>query len=185
MEIPLFMTLLRQQEGIPSLALRFTILTACRSGEVRLATWDEFDLEKREWNIPRVRMKARKAHRVALSDAAVELLDQLPRAGEYVFPGGKIGQPLSNGGMSAVLRRLNRKDITVHGFRSTFRDYIGEETGFPHRLAEYALAHGLTDSTEKAYARGVQLKKRFKMMETWAAFVDSASSKVTHISRRA
>jgi integrase len=183
-EMPAFMKELIKQQGVAAKALRFTILTASRTGEVRFATWDEFDLEKKEWNIPKLRMKARKPHRVALSDAAVELLKNLPKDTPYVFPGGKIGKPLSENGMAAVLKRMGRKDITVHGFRSTFRDYIGEETGFPHRLAEFALAHGLTDEAEKAYARGDLLKKRFKMMNAWAAYVDSAKGNVTHIKRK-
>ena len=117
-------------------------------------------------------MKARKDHRVALSDASVELLNAMPRLNEFVFTGWKYSTCLSDGAMSSVLKRMGRKDITVHGMRSTFRDYIGEETGFPYRLAEYALAHQLTDASEKAYARGDLLKKRFNMMNAWADYVD-------------
>ena len=87
--------------------------------------------------------------------------------------------------MRSVLQRMGQSEVTVHGFRSTFRDYVGEETGFPYRLAEFALAHSLTDESEKAYARGDLLKKRFKMMNAWAAFADSDKKNVTHISRRA
>lgn len=184
-EMPSFMTKLRQMEGIAPLALRFTILTAARTSEVRFATWDEFDLERKEWNIPKARMKARHAHRVALPDAAVELFKSMPHMGEYVFPGGKIGKPMSNGGMAAVLKRMQRQDITVHGFRSSFRDCIGEETGFPHRLAEFALAHALTNEAEKAYARGDMLKKRFKMMNVWASYVDSKADSIAYLSKRA
>ena len=92
---------------------------------------------------------------------------------DFVFMGGKIGKPLSDGGMLSLLKRMNRSDITVHGFRSSFRDYIGEETSFPHRIAEYALAHELTSETEKAYARGDLLAKRFEMMEVWGDYVCS------------
>jgi integrase len=172
-DMPAFMIELRKMDGTAAQALRFIILTASRTGEVLFATWDEFNLEKKEWNIPAARMKARKAHRVALSDAVIQLLESLPRVSEYVFSGLKIDKPMSNGAMSSVLKRMDRKGITVHGFRSTFRDYIGEETGFPYRLAEFALAHGLTDEAEKAYARGDMLKKRFKMMNAWADYVDS------------
>ena len=184
-EIPSFIVELKKMEGTAAQALRFTILTASRTGEVIFATWDEFNLDKKEWNIPAARMKARKAHRVALSDAVVDLLKSLPRVNEYVFTGWKSDIPMSNAAMSAVLKRMNRKDITVHGFRSTFRDYIGEETGFPYRLAEFALAHGLTDEAEKAYARGDMLKKRFKIMNAWAIYVDSFtdSEKVIPIKR--
>jgi len=170
-ELPAFMQDLRNMEGIAAIALQFTILTASRTSEIRFAKWDEFNIDKKEWNIPKGRMKARKAHRVALSDAATNLLNTLPRLNEYVFPGGKVDKPISDGAMSSVLKRMNRKGITVHGFRSSFRDYIGEETGFPYRLAEFALAHGLTDEAEKAYARGDMLKKRFTMMNAWADYI--------------
>jgi integrase len=180
-ELPHFMKELSGMDGSAAIALKFLILTASRTGEVRLAKWEEIDLEKKQWNIPAERMKAKKEHRVALSDAAVELLSSLPRAGEYVFIGGKIDQPLSSHAMIALLKRMERTDITVHGFRSSFRDYIGEETSFPHRVAEYALAHGLTDSTEKSYARGDMLKKRFEMMNAWASYLAQNKSNVTQI----
>ena len=172
-DIPVFIAQLNTVKGIAANALKFLILTAARTGEVRFAQWREFDLDKKEWNIHGARMKARKTHRVALSNAAVTLIKNTPKTGDWVFPGRKIGKPMSDGAMSAVLKRMNMKHITVHGFRSTFRDYIGEETGFPHRLAEYALAHSLSDSTEKAYARGDLLKRRFELMECWAAYVDT------------
>ncbi|MEZ0186777.1 MAG: tyrosine-type recombinase/integrase [Candidatus Reddybacter sp.] len=178
-EIPAFITRLKAMGGVAPIALKFLILTASRTGEVRFAQWDEFDLNKKEWNIPKARMKARKAHRVALSDTAVELIEAMPRVSEWVFPGGKIGKPMSDGALSAVLKRMDMKDITVHGFRSSFRDYIGEETGFPHRLAEYALAHGLSDETEKAYARGDLLKRRFELMAHWASYVDSNATQTS------
>lgn len=171
-ELPSFMSKLSTMDGVAPMALRFTILTAARTSEVRFAKWNEFDLKKKVWDIPKERMKARVSHRVALSDAAVELLKTLPNLGEYVFPGGKTGKPMSNGAMTSVLKRMERNDITVHGFRSSFRDYIGEETSFPYRLAEFALAHQLTDSAEKAYARGDLLDKRFKMMNAWADYLD-------------
>lgn len=175
-KIPEFITELDAMEGVAPKALKLLILTACRTGDIRFAKWDEFDLAKKVWDIRKGRMKVKKAqHRVALSIAAKELIESMPRVDEWVFPGGKIGKPMSDGAMSAVLKRMDRRDITVHGFRSSFRDYIGEETGFPHRLAEYALAHSLTDDTEKAYARGDQLKRRFKLMEHWAAYVTSGN----------
>jgi len=173
-EMPEFMVDLKKISGTAAQALRFTILTSSRTSEVLFAVWNEFNLEKKEWNIPAARMKARKAHRVALSDAAVQLLETLPRVTEYVFAGWKVDKPMSNGAMPAVLKRMDRQGVTVHGFRSSFRDYIGEETSFPYRLAEFALAHGLTDAAEKAYARGDMLKKRFKMMNAWAEYIDSS-----------
>jgi integrase len=169
---------LQQQNGIAPMALRFLILTACRTGELRFATWSEFNLEKKQWDIPAARMKADIEHRVALPDAAVEMLENLPQISDYVFPGWKRGQPLSSSAFRVVLRKMGigKEVATPHGFRSSFRDYIGEETGFPHRLAEFALAHQLTDEAEKAYARGDMLKKRFAMMNTWAKYVDSKST---------
>ena len=149
-ELPSFMNELKQMGGIASKALQFAILTACRTREVRLAEWNEINLDKKEWNIPARRMKARKAHRVALSDSAIELLKSLPRMNNFIFAGMKQDRSISDGAMTAVLKRMDKTDITVHGFRSTFRDYIGEETGFPYRLAEYALAHQLTNEAEKA-----------------------------------
>jgi len=176
-DMPAFMAELVTMPGVAAKALRFLILTVPRTTELRMAKWDEFDLEKKQWDIPAARMKMTKPHRVALSDAAVKLIQEMPHINQYVFPGWKYGQPLSDGGMAAVLKRMSRTDITVHGFRSTFRDYIGEETGHPFRLAEFALAHQLTDSAEKAYARGDMLKKRFAMMNDWAKYVDSKISK--------
>jgi integrase len=184
-KIPACMSKLEKMEGCAPLALRFAILTAARSGEIRFATWDEIDLKRKLWVVPSHRMKAKREHKVTLSETAIELIKNIPKFDGYVFPGRKIGKALSDGGMRAVLQRMGRNDITVHGFRSSFRDYIGEETGFPHRVAEFALAHGLTDETEKAYARGELLKKRFKMMNAWAAYATSAKSNIVHIAKRA
>jgi len=177
-DMPAFMVELKQMEGVAAQALQFIILTASRTSEVRYATWNEFNIEKKEWNIPKARMKARKEHRVALSETAINLLEAMPRVNQFVFTGWKEGKPMSNAAMPAVLKRMARKEITVHGFRSSFRDYIGEETAFPHRLAEFALAHGLTDESEKAYARGDMLKKRFKMMNDWADFIGSSDGEI-------
>ena len=122
-------------------------------------------------------MKSGFEFRVALSDKAVSLLHDLQQIDKYIFPGGKIGKPLSNAGMSSVLKRMNVTDATVHGFRSTFRDYIGEKTQHNPVIAEYCLAHSVGDATERAYARGDMLEKRFDMMNIWADYV---TSKVTH-----
>lgn len=167
-------------------ALKFLILTVTRTTEVRGMKWEELNLDKKVWDIPAGRMKGRKAHRVALSDSAISLLEQQPKISEYVFPchHKREFKPLSNAGMDSVLKRMEYKDVaTVHGFRSSFRDYIGEETGFPFRLAEFALAHQLKDGAEKAYARGDMLKKRFTMMNAWADYLAShkVKGKVAHI----
>lgn len=177
-ELPSFMAKLVKLTGYAPLALRFLILTVPRTTELRLATWNEVDFDKKMWVIPAGRMKASKRHRIPLSDAAIKLLEGLPRGAktDFIFPGWKHGTALSEGGLSSVLRirmGIDKKLATVHGFRSTFRDYIGEETGFPDRLAEFALAHQLTDEAERAYARGDKLIKRFEMMNAWANYCDS------------
>lgn len=167
-----FMADLRTRVGLGARALEFAILTAARSGEVRSAKWDEIDLENRLWVIPADRMKMEKEHRVPLSDAAVKLLKSLPRVddGVLVFPSSKIGRPMSDMTLTAVLRRMNCGDLTAHGFRSTFRDWAAEATNYPSDMAEMALAHSIGDKVEAAYRRGDMLKKRFRMMTDWAAF---------------
>lgn len=171
-EIGAFMAELRTREGLGARALEFLILTACRSGEARAATWDEIDLEERLWIIPGERMKAQREHRVPLSDAAVELLRCLPRlqGNNFLFPSTKRNTAMSDMTLTAVLRRMGRTDITVHGFRSTFRDWAAESTNYPRDLAEMALAHTIDNKVEAAYRRGDMLQKRFRMMNDWAKF---------------
>lgn len=165
-----FMAELRNQNGIAAYALEFVILTAARSGEVRNATWSEIDEETAVWTVPAEHMKAGREHRVPLSNAAMQLLRKLPRFtnSELLFPGTK-GQPLSDMTMTAVMRRM-KVDAVPHGFRSTFRDWVGEKTHFPRELAEQALAHTLESKVEAAYRRGDALDKRRQMMEDWARF---------------
>jgi integrase len=175
-EVPAFMAALREREGIAPRALEFVILTAARSGEVFGARWDEFDLEARVWTVPAVRMKAGREHRVPLSERAVKiLLDmQQRRLSNLVFPGVKAGRPLSVMAFEMVLRRM-KVDVTVHGFRSAFRDWAGERTHFPREVAEAALAHLVGDAVERAYRRGDALEKRRKLMDAWAEFVNKQS----------
>ena len=170
-EVAPFLVRLRTQDGMGSRALEFTVLTGCRSGEVRGATWAEIDLQSMVWTIPAERMKAGKEHRVPLSPGAVKVLEALPRiAGtDVVFPGVK-GQPLSDMTLTATLRRM-QVDATVHGFRSTFRDWAGERTAHPREVIEHALAHRLKDKVEAAYQRGDLFEKRRKLMDDWAAFL--------------
>jgi integrase len=175
-QMPAFAVALEGRKGVAALALKFTILTAMRTGSVRFAKWEQVDLDKCIWTVPPAHMKNKKEFRVALSSHCCSLLVELPRVGDYVFPGGKIGKPLSNGGMLSLLKRMGRTDITVHGFRSTFRDYIGEETSYDYRLAEFALAHTLSSSTEQAYARGDLLEKRYDMMECWGDYCASGAN---------
>lgn len=171
-EIGEFLSALHTQKGIAALAMEFVILTATRTGEVIGACWDEMDLEKMIWTVPAERMKADKEHTVPLSERAVAILKELDRTktGQYVFPGGKPETPLSNMAMNATLKRMKRTNITVHGFRSTFRDWAGETTNFPREIIEHALAHQLKDKAEAAYARGTAIEKRRKLMEAWAEY---------------
>lgn len=168
--LPAFVADLRKRDGIAARALEFLILTAARSGEVRGAVWDEFDMEAAVWIIPANRMKAGKEHRVPLSARALEILDALPHmAGSpYVFtaPNGKM---LSDMSISAVMRRM-KVDAVPHGFRSTFRDWASERSSFPRDVAEMALAHAIGNKVEAAYRRGDLFDKRTKMMAAWAKF---------------
>lgn len=170
-----FMTSLEAQAGVGALALRFTILTAARSGEVRGMVWDEVDLSARLWVVPAERMKAGREHRIPLSDAAVALLRQQEQAllagTSVVFPSVRDHKPLSDMTLTAVLRRMQRNDLTVHGFRSTFRDWAAEATDYPQEMAEMALAHVVSNKVEAAYRRGDMLEKRREMMQKWAEFI--------------
>jgi integrase len=185
-----FMADLGKREGIAARAVEFAILTAARSGEVRGATWAEINLEERVWTIPAGRMKAGKEHRVPLSDAAVAVLKGLPRVDndETVFRAPR-GGVLSDMTLTAVLRRMGRADLTVHGFRSAFRDWAGETTAYPREVVEHALAHQLKDKAEAAYQRGDLLTKRARLMMEWARFctmpVSDAVEKVIGINQAA
>jgi integrase len=186
-EVGSFMKLLRQCDGTGARALEFTILTAARSGEVRGAEWSEFDLQKAVWVIPAQRMKAAKEHRVPLSNDAVALLESLTviKDCSYVFPGPRSGTLMSDMTLLAVLRRLNRKDITVHGFRSTFRDWAAECTSFSRDVAEMALAHSISNAVEAAYRRGDLFLKRQQLMTSWSNYcnktLDSTKSNIVNL----
>jgi integrase len=170
-ELPAFMTALRQQEGTAARALEFTILTAARTGETIGARRSELNIREKLWTVPAERMKAGKEHRVPLSDRALEIIATEAAAGDdYVFPGGRPGQPLSNMAMLKLLERMRRDDLTVHGFRSTFRDWASERTSFPGEMVEMALAHAIDSKTEAAYRRGDLFEKRRRLMNAWAEF---------------
>lgn len=175
-EMPPFMTELRARDGLGARALEFLILCAARSGEVREAVWREIDLENLVWTVPAARMKAGREHRVPLGNRALAILDAMKpvAAGDdlLVFPGSKRGKPLSDMSLTAVLRRMERGDLTAHGFRSSFRDWCGEATNFPREVAEAALAHVIGDKAEQAYRRGDALEKRRALMEAWAAWCE-------------
>ena len=181
-QISAFMKRLRAAEGQGARALELAILCASRSGEVRGATWGEFDLEAAKWNIPGERMKAGKPHRVPLSPAAIALLERLPRTtdDDLVFRGPVLGpdgnaKPLSDMTLTAVLRRM-KVDAVPHGFRSSFRTWIAEQTSFPREIAEAALAHAVESEVERAYQRGDLLEKRRRLMGAWADYCAGASS---------
>jgi integrase len=171
-EIGTFMAELHLQEGIAARALGFAILTVARTGEVIGARWSEIDLESRLWAVPAERMKGGRVHRVPLSEATIAVLDAMKtiRHGDCVFPGGRAGGPISNMAMTMTLRRMGRGDLTVHGFRSSFRDWAAERTGFPAEVAEMALAHAVSDKVEAAYRRGDLFQKRRQLMDAWARY---------------
>lgn len=170
-EMPDFMIKLRQAAGTAAQALEFLILTAARSGEVRGITWQEVSLEDALWVVPAERMKMKREHRVPLSDRAVAILKSQPRIDEnpLVFPAPR-GSQMSDATMSAVLKRMGI-DATVHGFRSSFRDWCGDYTNYPRDLAEQCLAHGADDPVEAAYRRGDALERRREIMNEWSKFV--------------
>jgi integrase len=172
-DIPEFLGKLREVESIPALALEFTILTAARLGEVLGATWDELDLEGKVWTIPASRTKAGREHRVPLSSRAVEILERMAeiRTGDLVFAGQRRRRPLSGAAMGALVT-----GATIHGFRSSFRDWAGEETSFPREIAEQALAHATGGAVEQAYRRGDALEKRRALMEAWANYCEPRAS---------
>jgi integrase len=169
-EIAEFMSALRAQAGTGARALEFTILTAARSGEALGAKWSEIDFENRIWAIPASRMKAGREHRVPLSDTAIELLQNLARenGNDFVFLGGR-GAGLSGAALAAVLKRI-RPDLTVHGFRSSFRDWCDEQTSYPHHVAEQALSHVVGNAVERAYRRGDLFEKRRRLMDEWGRY---------------
>lgn len=186
-ELPVFMPILRDSESMGRLALEAVILTAARSGEVRMMNWGELDLEAATWTVPAERMKAGREHVVPLSPQAVALFERMKaHRREYtdlVFPGQKRGKPLSDMTLTKALRDMG-VSVTAHGFRSTFRDWVAEQTNWPSDLAEAALAHVVSDKTVAAYQRGTMLEKRRELMVAWASYCDGArGGKVVQIVR--
>ncbi|WP_407529243.1 tyrosine-type recombinase/integrase [Methylobacterium oryzisoli] len=182
-KVPPFFRALREETSISAQALAFTILTAARTGETINATWAEFDLDAAVWTIPGIRMKNGRPHRVALSRPALDILRSRSEAreGDFVFQGlprkgrKRTANPLSGSAMTALLRRLNAEGATVHGFRSSFRDWVSEATDFPSEWAEAAIAH----TADRAYRRGDALERRREMMEAWAVYCLSAQTQST------
>jgi integrase len=189
-DVPAFVARLRRLEAVAARALELAILTAARTSEVLGATWQEIDLANAVWTVPAERMKAGREHRVPLTTRALAILTEMEttRAEDdpaaFVFPGAKRGRPLSSMAMTMLLRRLEMK-VTAHGFRSSFRDWAGEETLFAREIAEAALAHTVGDSTERAYRRGDALERRRALMAAWDSFVGAMpDTNVVPISRR-
>jgi integrase len=184
-ELPGFLVSLREQEGIAARALEFAILTAARTGEVIGARWSEMDLVGKNWTLPAARMKAGREHRVPLSDRALAILREMQphRQAEdaFVFPGGKNRRPLSNMAFLMLLRRMGRGDVTVHGFRSSFRDWAAERTKFPAEVAEMALAHTVSDKTVAAYNRSDLYERRRRLMAAWTTFCSVREQKAQRI----
>lgn len=184
-ELPALMTDLRVREAIAARALEFTILTVARSGETLGATWSEVNLHNALWTIPAERMKAGKEHRIPLSARAIAILREVQPlnikslADTPLFP-SSVGRKLSGMAMSMLLRRMGRTDVTVHGFRSTFRDWAGETTSFPREVIEHAMAHQLADKAEAAYQRGTLFPKRVRLMEAWADYCGSPAGLNEH-----
>lgn len=186
-ELPEFMAKLRAREGMAALALEFTILTTARTGESLGASWGEIDLDAKVWTVPAHRIKAGKEHRVALSSRAHAILEKLnaARSSAFVFPSAQEGKHLSEMALLMLLRRMDAGSVTVHGFRSTFRDWCGEATNFPREVAEAALAHAVGDAVERAYRRGDALEKRRALMEAWATYCEPKEGNVVPMVRPA
>jgi integrase len=177
-DVPAFMAQLRARAATTALALEFTILTAARSGEALGAKWSEFDLTAKVWTVPAERMKRGIEHRVPLPDRATEIVENLreTKRSDLVFPSHSGDRPLSSMAMTMLLRRMKADQFTVHGFRSSFRDWAGECTSFPREVAEAALAHAIGDQTERAYRRGDALEKRRKLMDAWGSYLNRPRS---------
>lgn len=171
-DVPAFMVDLQSRQATAALAVEFAILTAARSGEVLGAKWTEFDLDRGVWAVPAERMKAGREHRVPLSRRALKILKALheSREGDFAFPAKKPNETLSGMALRMVLHRMKIDAVTVHGFRSSFRDWAAECTNFTNEVCEAALAHVIENKAEAAYRRGDMFEKRRKLMDTWAAY---------------
>jgi integrase len=182
-DVPAFMTVLKALDTVAARALEFAILTAARSGEVLGARWDEVDIERGEWTVPAHRMKGAREHRVPLPGRALEILREMHelqefRVGDHVFPGSNANRPMSGSAMEKVLSRMKISGATVHGFRSSFRDWAAETTSYPNHVVEMALAHAIGDAVEAAYRRGVLFEKRRMLMAAWDSYCQNASNVV-------
>jgi len=181
-DVPAFYADLKQRPAMAAQALRFTCLTGLRTGEVLGAKWGEFDFEEQIWTVPASRMKGGEEHRVPLTDEMLAIVEPLKAmASEYVFEGQKRHKPLSNMAMLMLLRRMKVEGVTVHGFRSTFRDWASEATNTPREIAEMSLSHKVGSNVERAYARSDLLERRRALMGKWSEFVVGAKGKVVKL----
>ena len=180
-----FVIKLQKVEAVTARALEFVILTASRTNEVLGARWSEFDLDEKVWTVPAERMKNKREHRVPLTDRSVEILTGLlplrSSPDGFVFPGARPGSGLSQMSLAMLLRRLGYAEITVHGFRSTFRDWVSESTSYPDEIAEMALAHTIKNKVERAYRRGDLFEKRRRLMADWAGYCAQPSRKAGEV----
>ena len=185
-ELAAFMAALRAQDGVAARALEFVVLTAARSGEVLGARWSEIDINEKIWIVPAVRMKGGREHRVPLSDRALAILKDMKTLGrdDFVFPGQRPRRPLGTNTLTVLLRKMGRGDLTVHGFRSSFRDWCAERTSFPSEVAEMSLAHAIGNKVEAAYRRSDLFEKRRRLMDEWARFCDAPAAKAAVIPMR-
>ena len=181
--VPAFVGNLREREGTAALALEFCILTAARSGEVLGLRWPEIDFGRAVWTVPAARMKSGREHRVPLSGRAIAILRGLAASnqGEFAFAGRRLNKPLSSMAMEMILRRMNVTDATVHGFRSSFRDWAGNVSTFPREIIETALSHVVGDQAEQAYRRSDALEKRRNLMEAWASYCEGTADNVVQL----
>jgi integrase len=172
-DVPAFVAGLRSLESVAARALEFVILTAGRSGEVRFAKWYEIDIDAKVWTVPAGRMKMGQVHRVPLCDRAVAIIEEQAtyRCNDFIFPGRLSNQAIGEN----VMSMLCPDGATVHGFRSSFRDWCGDQTSFPREIAEAALAHAVGNAVEAAYRRGDALEKRRALMESWASYCEPDS----------
>ena len=171
-DVPAFIARLQERDAVAARALEFTILTAARTSETFEAVVSEFDLDAGLWAIPGSRMKSGRPHKVPLSDRAIEIIREMRSApvSDYIFPGQRPNRPLSNMSMTMLLRRMQIDDVTVHGYRSSFRDFAGDRTNFAREIAEAALSHSIGDAVERSYRRGDALEKRRALMAQWSSF---------------
>lgn len=185
-DIPAFMGQLRKMNSVEARALEFLILTAARSGEVTGAVWPEIDLENKVWTIPADRMKSGREHQVPLLGQALALLRDMAKlhVSDFVFPGYRNGRPLGDATLRVLVRNVGTPDLTVHGFRSTFRDWCGDHTRYPREVAEAALGHLVGDQVEQAYRRGTAFEQRRILMADWAAFCEPRTGETVVAMRR-